>query len=81
MVNSVSSLTERRSGSTLACRGARFDNFVVGLTLIHLICIFQMVDSSLTVEATSDNLVCHYKLIKFLLQIVVLESEQIGMVL
>ena len=54
---------------------------VVRFTLILAILIFQMVHSTLTVEATSDNLVCHNKLIKFLLQIVVLESEKIGMIL
>ena len=43
--------------------------------------LFDGCNSALSVEASLDHIICHHKLIKFLLQVVVLESKDVSMVL
>lgn len=43
--------------------------------------IFHAIDASFAIKARPDNVICHHKLIKLLLKIIVLESQKISMVL
>ena len=43
--------------------------------------IFHTSDASLAIKTRPDNVICHHKLIKLFLKVIVLESQKISMVL
>ena len=77
---SIGGLVESRSGTRTSRRARPFD---VGerLSLIVVVALLHLLNSTLAVQAVADHFICCHELVKLLLQVVVLTGKHICMAL